>query len=78
MKKIAIPSQAPSYLRDFARETGVAFEQTSRRIGFVEDQVRKIAAQNSLNVRRLDFIIENRTSDPSDPVSGQIWLRTDL
>jgi hypothetical protein len=24
------------------------------------------------------LIIENRTSDPSSPVEGQIWLRTDL
>ena len=24
------------------------------------------------------LIIENRTSDPSSPVDGQIWLRTDL
>ena len=26
----------------------------------------------------LQFVIENRTSDPGSPVSGQIWLRTDL
>ena len=24
------------------------------------------------------LVIENRTSDPSTPVAGQIWLRTDL
>ena len=24
------------------------------------------------------FVIENRTSDPSSPVVGQIWIRTDL
>jgi hypothetical protein len=24
------------------------------------------------------LVIENRTSDPGSPVSGQIWLRTDL
>ena len=24
------------------------------------------------------LVIENRTSDPSSPVSGQMWLRTDL
>lgn len=24
------------------------------------------------------FIIENRTSDPSSPVAGQIWFRTDI
>lgn len=26
----------------------------------------------------VEFVIENRTSDPGSPVSGQIWLRTDL
>ena len=26
----------------------------------------------------LNFVIENRTSDPASPVDGQIWLRTDL
>jgi hypothetical protein len=24
------------------------------------------------------LVIENRTSDPSSPVAGRIWLRTDL
>lgn len=24
------------------------------------------------------FVIENRTSDPSSPSTGQIWIRTDL
>ena len=26
----------------------------------------------------VQFVIENRTSDPGSPVTGQIWLRTDL
>lgn len=26
----------------------------------------------------LQFVIENRTSDPGSPVAGQLWLRTDL
>ena len=26
----------------------------------------------------LSFVIENRTSDPANPVTGQLWLRTDL
>lgn len=25
-----------------------------------------------------NFVIENRTSDPENPVTGQIWIRTDL
>jgi hypothetical protein len=24
------------------------------------------------------FVIENRTSDPGSPATGQIWLRTDI
>jgi hypothetical protein len=28
--------------------------------------------------RFVDFVIENRTSDPGSPATGQIWLRTDL
>lgn len=30
------------------------------------------------SVASSNFILENRTSDPSTPVTGQIWLRTDL
>lgn len=26
----------------------------------------------------LQFVIENRTSDPGSPVAGQLWIRTDL
>jgi len=26
----------------------------------------------------LQFVIENRTSDPDSPVTGQIWFRTDV
>lgn len=26
----------------------------------------------------VNFVIENRTSDPASPVTGQMWLRTDL
>lgn len=26
----------------------------------------------------LQFVVENRTSDPSSPVPGQLWFRTDL
>jgi hypothetical protein len=26
----------------------------------------------------LNLVIENRTSDPGSPVTGQVWLRTDL
>lgn len=26
----------------------------------------------------ITLVIENRTSDPTSPVNGQIWLRTDL
>ena len=26
----------------------------------------------------LEFVMENRTSDPGSPVTGQLWIRTDL
>jgi hypothetical protein len=26
----------------------------------------------------LQFVVENRTSDPASPVTGQMWFRTDL
>ena len=26
----------------------------------------------------LQFVVENRTSDPGTPVAGQLWIRTDL
>ena len=29
-------------------------------------------------VNKIGFVLENRTADPTNPVTGQIWLRTDL
>jgi len=29
-------------------------------------------------VNKIGFVLENRTNDPDNPVTGQIWLRTDL
>lgn len=29
-------------------------------------------------VNKIGFVLENRTADPLNPVTGQIWLRTDL
>lgn len=26
----------------------------------------------------IEFVVENRTSDPGSPVTGQLWIRTDL
>ena len=26
----------------------------------------------------IEFVMENRTSDPGSPVTGQLWIRTDL
>jgi hypothetical protein len=37
-----------------------------------------VAAVDFAQQQSLQFVIENRTSDPGSPVSGQIWLRTDL
>jgi hypothetical protein len=33
---------------------------------------------NWINLDSSDFLIENRSSDPSSPSNGRIWLRTDL
>lgn len=37
-----------------------------------------VASVDFAQQQALNFVIENRTSDPGSPVSGQIWLRTDL
>jgi hypothetical protein len=37
-----------------------------------------VASLDFAQQQTLQFVIENRTSDPGSPVSGQIWLRTDL
>lgn len=40
---------------------------------FVENTADSARAKNSIEVA-----IENRTSDPTSPVTGRIWIRTDL
>lgn len=37
-----------------------------------------VASMDFAQQQTLQFVIENRTSDPGAPVSGQVWLRTDL
>lgn len=37
-----------------------------------------VAAMDFAQQQSLQFVIENRTSDPGSPVAGQLWLRTDL
>ena len=37
-----------------------------------------VASVQFAQQQALQFVIENRTSDPGSPVTGQIWLRTDL
>lgn len=37
-----------------------------------------VAVMDFNQQQTLQFVLENRTSDPASPVSGQIWLRTDL
>lgn len=37
-----------------------------------------IAAINFNGQQAQSFVIENRTSDPGSPATGQMWLRTDL
>lgn len=37
-----------------------------------------VASVDFSQEQALQFVIENRTSDPVSPVTGQLWLRTDL
>ena len=37
-----------------------------------------VAPVDFVQQQALQFVIENRTSDPGSPVAGQLWLRTDL
>jgi len=37
-----------------------------------------VASVQFAQQQALQFVIENRTSDPGAPVAGEIWLRTDL
>ena len=37
-----------------------------------------VAAVEFAQQQALQFVIENRTSDPGAPVAGEIWIRTDL
>lgn len=37
-----------------------------------------VASVDFADQQALSFRIENRTSDPGTPTTGQIWLRTDL
>jgi hypothetical protein len=37
-----------------------------------------VASVNFADQQALSFRLENRTSDPGTPTTGQIWLRTDL
>lgn len=37
-----------------------------------------VASVDFVQQQALQFVIENRTSDPGSPVAGQLWLRTDL
>ena len=37
-----------------------------------------VAAVDFDQQQAVNFVVENRTSDPASPVEGQIWLRTDL
>lgn len=43
------------------------------------DQINAPAASVDFNGQQaVSFLVENRTSDPGSPTTGQIWLRTDL
>jgi len=44
----------------------------------LSDHTAAVAAMNFNGQQAQAFVIENRTSDPGSPATGQIWLRTDL
>jgi hypothetical protein len=45
----------------------------------LNEEIRKIWMRLNNNAGSLKrLIIENRTTDPSDPATGEIWYRTDL
>lgn len=37
-----------------------------------------VASVDFVQQQALQFVVENRTSDPASPVPGQLWFRTDL
>lgn len=37
-----------------------------------------VASVDFAQEQAVQFVIENRTSDPGSPVTGQLWIRTDL
>lgn len=37
-----------------------------------------VASVQFAQQQALQFVLENRTSDPGAPVTGQVWIRTDL
>jgi len=44
----------------------------------LDDLAAPVASVDFAQQQALQFVIENRTSDPGSPATGQIWLRTDL
>ena len=48
-----------------------------------EDNTSSVALKTANDIdfqekEALSFVVENRTTDPSSPVTGQIWFRTNL
>jgi hypothetical protein len=71
-------------LRDRATHTGT---QTASTISDLTTTVQAytldtfanpVASMDFAQQQTLQFVIENRTSDPGSPTTGQMWLRTDL
>ena len=44
----------------------------------LDDVAPPVAAVSFAGQQATSFVIENRTSDPGAPATGQLWLRTDL
>lgn len=72
--QVQVKYDASNYLQLGVSAAGaVTFNAVGSSAGFAFSDSVNFTAQQSLN-----FVIENRTSDPGSPAVGQLWLRTDL
>lgn len=58
--------------------TASAGSNTTAYAGTLDTVPAPVAAVNFNGQQATTFLIENRTSDPGSPSTGQLWLRTDL